>query len=404
LHGSLGLQDSYSFNQDLSPWDVDQVAEMTDMFHHAKSFGQTLCWDLSGKILGSIFNGTLGGSANSNTSQCWEDKHYHKQHSDDNNGGASATDKTGTSLKVQSVSSLHFLQAILCAFVVASATYWVILLRRYLKSQNNKRWLEQNVMERAACSPEDGPQHDRTERTQRQNDDFNFSLDEDEVEIMFENNMEIEELRRKCFSQSFDSVHDEKTDDDKSFMSATYELPVLTTLLLQQEESLRRLREARQAGKSGAAVNSSYTNNQFLPESLESNAAKLEGNADTIDGSVSTRAPWNHHALAPPSHGSREMHPPDMLVEADAQRFRSRQIQIPRQIYQIGGISDLYDQPLAAQNSQPTSTTSAGYAADEAMNKWVYQNVETRTITLVSQTKSYDADVALRRRNGVDIV
>ena len=36
-----------ALDQDLSPWPVEKVADMNLMFHSAKSFNQTLCWDMS---------------------------------------------------------------------------------------------------------------------------------------------------------------------------------------------------------------------------------------------------------------------------------------------------------------------------------------------------------------------
>jgi hypothetical protein len=385
---SVGLcmyaQDAYSFNHDLSPWDIDQVKEMTDMFHHAKSFEQTLCWDLSGKIVGNIFEGTFGAKADSNTSHCWDSKHSHKQ---PDNDGASDVD---TSPTVQTAPSLgiRFLQAILCALVIIMAAYWVILVRRFLKAQINKRCLQQKVMEQG--TPEDGSQHGPAGNsdTQREDDDLNCSSDDDEVEIMFENNSDIEELRRKCFSQSFDSLPDETYYDDKDYMSAEFGLPVLTT---QQEESLRQLREARKCGTNATV---SYTNRQLLLNGLGNNATTLHGKADTIDPSTLARATRNHGALAPPSQDF----PSDELVKTSTQPFRNRHIHVPMNIYQNSGFGHFYGQ------NRPRGTSSTGTTADESMNGWVHQNVGERTITVVTQMKSNDSEVALRRRNGVDIV
>jgi len=36
-----------SLNQDLNSWNVEKVVDMNLMFYSAKSFNQTLCWDMS---------------------------------------------------------------------------------------------------------------------------------------------------------------------------------------------------------------------------------------------------------------------------------------------------------------------------------------------------------------------
>ena len=39
-----------SFNQDIGLWDVSRVTNVIDMFLHATSFNQTLCWDVTADL------------------------------------------------------------------------------------------------------------------------------------------------------------------------------------------------------------------------------------------------------------------------------------------------------------------------------------------------------------------
>jgi surface protein len=49
------------FNQDLSPWNVDAVTTMQNMFNGATAFSQTLCWDTTSKTITDMFTGTSNG-------------------------------------------------------------------------------------------------------------------------------------------------------------------------------------------------------------------------------------------------------------------------------------------------------------------------------------------------------
>jgi len=59
-----------SFNQDLSPWDVSQVTDMSSMFSSASSFSQTFCWHFNPSVDTSDF---LYGAYNAAISDCLEE-------------------------------------------------------------------------------------------------------------------------------------------------------------------------------------------------------------------------------------------------------------------------------------------------------------------------------------------
>jgi surface protein len=49
-----------NFDQDLSPWNIDAVTSVENMFLGATAFSQTLCWDTSGKTVTGMFAGSSG--------------------------------------------------------------------------------------------------------------------------------------------------------------------------------------------------------------------------------------------------------------------------------------------------------------------------------------------------------
>jgi surface protein len=55
------FEDATAFNQDLSRWNIDAVTNMASIFKGATAFTQTLCWDISGKTITSMFTSS-GGS------------------------------------------------------------------------------------------------------------------------------------------------------------------------------------------------------------------------------------------------------------------------------------------------------------------------------------------------------
>ena len=62
---------AYAFDQDLSSWLVVQVSTFAQMFQSATAFRQTLCWnDISGATTTSMFQGSGGGSARNDCTQC----------------------------------------------------------------------------------------------------------------------------------------------------------------------------------------------------------------------------------------------------------------------------------------------------------------------------------------------
>ena len=90
--GSLAYMFQYAraFNQDLSSWDVQYVTDFSGMFEHAKSFQQTLCWDIDedntslgnisySRTHGSIqtqnmLEGTHGAQLDTNVESCFLNK------------------------------------------------------------------------------------------------------------------------------------------------------------------------------------------------------------------------------------------------------------------------------------------------------------------------------------------
>merc|ERR1719362_2210827 len=52
---------TYSFNQDLNQWDINNVSFMDYMFYDATSFYQEFCWSTSSEVsMVSIFDGSPG--------------------------------------------------------------------------------------------------------------------------------------------------------------------------------------------------------------------------------------------------------------------------------------------------------------------------------------------------------
>ena len=86
---AIMFNEATAFNQPLSSWDVSKVqggrgrgrgethnpntyiqkvTNMRSMFYQATAFSQVLCWDISGKSTGSMFDGSSGSITTSSVS------------------------------------------------------------------------------------------------------------------------------------------------------------------------------------------------------------------------------------------------------------------------------------------------------------------------------------------------
>ena len=64
-----GLFFETSFNYDISPWNISNVASLNYMFLGAAAFNQVLCWDLTGKVTSGMFSSSPG-SASTTAAKC----------------------------------------------------------------------------------------------------------------------------------------------------------------------------------------------------------------------------------------------------------------------------------------------------------------------------------------------
>ncbi|CAB9524795.1 expressed unknown protein [Seminavis robusta] len=222
----------------------------------------------------------------------------------------------------------RFLQALLFAAVVALGSYWVVLIRRYMKTQNKRRNLEERVAGRSArrssTEGNDGSSRStdsgRGENTdhhmmntshceiniREQEDDLNYSSEseDDEEEIMFQKPEDIEALRQQCFTQSFDPTLLFGPEEEMKAMSAADHAVPAMNVLLQQETYLRQLREARKAKRAAAsAAGFQYSpQNRQLLEALGTTATKLQ--SSSFDSSTQRQTidngyfPTQQHAAA----------------------------------------------------------------------------------------------------------
>lgn len=312
---SYMFRNAFSYNYDVSNWDIRAVTSLVDMFNGAKSFSQTLCWDIIGKETGNMFAGTLGGGVDTQIHHCLEEKKHQRFPQDDvntavvptstdssNNTNATATAAETTTYHVKPL-GIRILQGFLMAALVATFLYFVVLLRRYIISQKERRELIQRIRQRAtkehadskstslnissnrtavhmnssamAEEPTEDDTHDEEDHFCGVNNNNENSknaghdgeppqktkmlLDlssgdcsgkppfgeydeydsDDEVEIYFESCYDQQHLRRTTFQNHFLMV---ENDEDDDMMTVEQAIPAMTTLL-QHEALLRQEQE-----------------------------------------------------------------------------------------------------------------------------------------------------------------
>lgn len=251
---------------------------MNDMFHHAKSFSQTLCWDVRGKETGNIFQGTNDAYAESNVAKCWELKHYGKNHKVDlsivseietTGTVSSEDDKQGFQTTGSDISpGMRFLQVFLFSIAIVLAWLWLMIIRRYIRTSKEKQELLRKMNENARAD-------DLENEISRDLSSSDTDDDYGEVEIVFDKPEDFETLRQNVFSESFFRAL-EGRQGDAGMMPVEHAIPAMAAMI--QQEAYLQLEKQRRSQRAHASQG-----NRARPYNPGSSVRYLSNNNQDLD-------------------------------------------------------------------------------------------------------------------------